>query len=395
MVQIDNIKTLIIKEISGKISPEEKALLDKTLEEHPELNGMYKEMKRRQASSEVEEGLAELKSFNINTVKETVGSQKGRANTKRKVPFIRIAAGIAAALVVTTGIFWWNSSRVEHITLRPTVAENTSANVRLKLSTGEEVDLGRQGQKQLGNVTINNNQHRLSYSQVPESSHAIASIFVPAGKDYTVLLSDGTEIQLNSGSSLTFPLRFATGSREITINGEAYLNVAKRPEQPFIVHLLQKPSDNSSNSPTVRVLGTQFNVNTYDASLVRVSLVEGSVLMKTAVDSVRLKPGLEASCNKGERLVTATFDKDEVLSWRQGIIELKEATLADVFRTLPIWYGVRVAIDDPSLNQKAFTGSLDRNKPVTSFLNNLKFTHDIEYYTKDGVIHIKASLPKK
>src|SRR5690606_32808342 len=100
----------------------------------------------------------------------------------------------------------------------------------------------------------------------------VNTLTVPAGLDYKVHLPDGSEIWMNSTSQLQFPSEFSAATREISIKGEAYLNVAPNKEKPFIVHLPKS---------TVRVLGTEFNVNTYGLNTETVALVKGSVQLNT------------------------------------------------------------------------------------------------------------------
>src|SRR5690606_7411958 len=120
---------------------------------------------------------------------------------------------------------------------------------------------------------------------------------------------------LNSVTELQFPSAFDSLKREIRINGEAYLHIKKDVSRRFIVHL---PGN------TVKVLGTEFNVNSYSANLVKVSLVEGAVVLKSARDSVNILPGLQAKSTGGS-INSQPFDAKKALGWRDGIFYFEKA----------------------------------------------------------------------
>lgn len=202
---------------------------------------------------------------------------------------------------------------------------------------------------------------------------------VPVGKDYRVTLSDGTEIWLNSATTLQFPFKFSGKTREISIQGEAYLEIAEQAGQPFLVH---------TQHGTLQVLGTSFNINDYDSGIVKVSLVEGALRFKTKTKNVAITPGQQAvyAVNKNIRL--QPFEEEEVLAWRSGKYYFIEATLQEIVTVLPRWYGISVVIDNPRLGGERFAGQMDRNKPLTTFLDNLSTTMKLSYYFDKEVLHL-------
>lgn len=199
------------------------------------------------------------------------------------------------------------------------------------------------------------------------------------GLDYMIKLPDGTEVYLNSATVLSFPTAFTGSKREISINGEAFLSVARDARHPFIVHLPHG---------SVEVLGTEFNMNSYDSGVVKVALVGGVVNMKAGGHALALKPGLEGVYRKGE-LYTQPFDKQSTLGWRRGIYYFDNATLEQIISILPRWFGVQVKLDNTDKAGERFTKRIYRNAPITEFLDNLKATMAIQYYIQDEVVHIK------
>ena len=119
------------------------------------------------------------------------------------------------------------------------------------------------------------------------------------------MLSDGTSVQLNADSKIQFPVAFNGRTREVSISGEAYLNVAEDEQRPFVVHL--------PNS-TIQVLGTEFNVNTYSND--KVALVKGAVKLSINNTSVLIKPGYAASYSIEKGIQTGPFNEEELLAWK-------------------------------------------------------------------------------
>jgi ferric-dicitrate binding protein FerR (iron transport regulator) len=304
--------------------------------------------------------------------------------------------------------------------------------VELRLADGSTVDLtATSGKLQKGQLVLDNSNGSLRYhavgplSQAPgastvpgartatgtSSAIGLNTVDVPIAMDYKITLSDSSEIWLNSVSSISFPSTFAADKREITIRGEAYCRIAKHANQPFIIHL---PGN------TVRVTGTEFNVNTYSASGVRVALVNGGVNLVagattvsgvttasgattpsgattvsgttslSAATSVKINPGFQAISTNG-KIEQAPFQADKVLGWRQGIYSFDGADLDEISQVLARWFGTRTQLDDPSLAHKKFAGALYKQRPLSSFLDNFKvISHIDSYFDAKGALHFTA-----
>lgn len=366
-----------MKELAGTISGEEQSYLNQVVSENADAEALRKHLYNKLRTSEVNEAVEDLQNyFSLEVVKEKV-ERKRRSSILR----LRYAAVVTVLLVISASLYLvvWKPSKTENSIVR---AQPDTTGVHLNLSDGQVINLsGDQSQVKAGNITLNNTNKTLTYStSASGSAKGWATLNIPVGKDYKIRLADGTEIQLNSASSLRFPLTFSSSSREITINGEAYLKVAPNASKPFIVHL---------PGSTVQVLGTEFNINTYDSAEVRVSLVQGSVKVKTPGNNSLLKPGFEVVYGKQNETRIRSFDNDNAFSWRTGIQEFKGASLEEVFQVVLRWYGVQViASDNTPLNKRRFTGILDRNKSVETFFEGLKFTHDIDYTMQGDKIYI-------
>lgn len=290
----------------------------------------------------------------------------------------RIAGAAAAAIIVVLGTLLFRDAP-EKMRM-PVVAQKNEA-VELRLANGKKINLSAQQGKVLAeNATLHNKDKTLKYTVSGNEPSGINSVTVPVGMDYKIVLSDGSQVWMNSITRLEFPFRFSNDRREITIHGEAYLEIAKDSKRPFIVHL-----PNSS----VQVLGTAFNVNSYDTSAVKVSLVNGKVNMNANHQSISLSPGNQAIL-KQTNIIKQPFNAKTELSWRNGLYYFEDVSLQQLEPVLNRWFGVRVQVDNIDLKSKSFAGVLDKNQPLAVFLDDLKGISKItSFIDKEGVLHFK------
>ncbi|MCW3467243.1 FecR family protein [Chitinophaga nivalis] len=361
------IEQLIVEELAGVISPEDRDWLHRQIDIDADAHTLYQH-KREILHTEALKQVMRNSPAAINIV---------HRERRRRIRIRRIASwSAAAAILLLAGAYYFSSSFRQPI---PPAALANSKHIILQLSDGHSIDLSEAPQQlKLGAMTLQNTQGYLSYQAV--SSNTMATLQVPPGKDYRLLLPDGSEITLNAASTLQFPLTFTGNTREVTINGEAYMKIAPNAQQPFMVHL--------PNS-TVEVLGTAFNVNTYDRGHVQVALVEGAVRMKTNDKAQLLQPGEEAIYKEGEGVIVRPFDADYTLSWRKGKHIFNDVPLEEVMKVLPRWFGVQVVIDTARHAAMRFTGVIDRYQPVRISLERLKYTSDFDFYIQDNVVHIR------
>ncbi|EDM36708.1 putative transmembrane sensor/regulatory protein [Pedobacter sp. BAL39] len=192
------------------------------------------------------------------------------------------------------------------------------------------------------------------------------------GKISVIKLSDGTVINLNSNSSVRYPKVFKGTHREITLEGEAFFEVAKDKSRPFTV---------SSNGLKTTVLGTRFNVNAYKGNdQIRVALVEGSVSLQIegTEKSILLKPSEMGSFHTSRQsLTTSDFDAEETMAWKEGIISFKHASFEEVARKMNNIYGIRL-INKSNDHHWNYTGQF-RKTDYLSIIQSMCFAKKINY----------------
>lgn len=156
---------------------------------------------------------------------------------------------------------------------------------------------------------------------------------IPFGQMFKLVLSDGTEVYLNAGSRLIYPTRFVRKERIVTLEGEAYFKVAKDKERPFIVQ---------AGRVRTRVLGTEFNISSYSASDVHVTLIEGGVQVDAPGHSKVIMPGQDLCVRKDGSMSVKEVDLHSYIYWRDGYFYFDNLPLVEVLQGIGRWYNVGV-----------------------------------------------------
>ncbi len=220
-----------------------------------------------------------------------------------------------------------------------------------------------------------------------ETDIRYSEIRVPFGQMSQVVLSDGTKIWLNSGTTIRYPEQFAADSRSVTINGEAYFEVAKMAHKPFTVN---------SSDLKIEVLGTSFNISAYQEDQESaVTLVEGKVNAQSldGKSMINLIPGQLATKNKNNsNIAIKEVDTNFYKAWIEGRIFFDDEPLGQIANKLDRWFNVKITFDNEKLKSHRFTGTILKNKPVDQIMQALellapiKFKHEINATGKDRII---------
>lgn len=230
-----------------------------------------------------------------------------------------------------------------------TIALDDIPNGKLAMENGVNIQKNADGQLLYSVTGANGKTDELIYN----------TISTPKGGQYQVSLPDGSLVWLNAASSLSFPVNFTGKERKVSITGEAYFDIKKNKEQPFIVQ---------SGNQEVEVLGTEFNINSYLPGSIRTSLLEGSVrvINTNSHRQVILQPGKQAVLNNQE-ITTNGFNADNVTSWRKGLFSYTNASLNTVMNDFERWYDVEVVYAG-SIPEFDFTGDIPRKLKASQFL---------------------------
>lgn len=199
-------------------------------------------------------------------------------------------------------------------------------------------------------------------------------IEVPLGQMSKIILPDGTTVYLNSGTQLVYSGDFFSGNRKLSLEGEAFFDVAKDQEHPFVV---------STKGLDFKVYGTSFNIQAYpEDKEICTTLIEGSlgILGKSGNELTRLVPGENAIFRMDDRkLEVSQVNLDLYTSWKDGLITFRNEKLKDIARKIERWYNVEIKIKNETLGNETYMGTIMKNKPIDQILEVFSLTSSLNY----------------
>ncbi|WP_316841343.1 FecR family protein [Pedobacter gandavensis] len=300
-------------------------------------------------------------------------------NRTQKARFLwpkAVAAAAAILMILSIGGYFYfqkySSATSTELAVNRNDVDPGGNKATLTLADGSKISLTDAGNGELAKqsgVSISKSKNgELVYSIVASETkqHVFNTISTPRGGVYQVNLPDGTKVWLNAASSIKFPTTFAhLSERKVELEGEAYFEVAKNKKLPFIV---------STEGQQVKVLGTHFNINSYDdEDEVKTTLLEGSVEV-FAGNTMLLKPGQQANVNRigsGNVKVSAA-NIAQVMAWKNGFFHFEKDNLHAVMRQLSRWYDVEV-VYEVDRHDDEFMGDIPRGIKLSEVLKMLSF----------------------
>lgn len=204
----------------------------------------------------------------------------------------------------------------------------------------------------------------------------------PKGRQFQLLLPDGTKVWLNAQSSIRFPTVFVGGDRTVELTGEAYFEVFKDARKPF--HVKVQAHHTGKEGLDVQALGTSFNINAYaDEPIIQATLIEGSVKLQTDNDQEIIVPGQQGVLSsRTDQIDLKKADTERVLAWKNGYFILNGTSIQAVMRQLSRWYDIEVVYKG-DIKGDDFAGEIPRSANLSNVLQMLAYT-DIVHFTVDG-----------
>ncbi len=302
--------------------------------------------------------------------------------------------GAAAASVAVLLAVWFFADRVE--VEEKTLAEAETLvgrrTAELILASGERVELGGNAlniKTEDGRRIAADSCKRLSYREadvegVMEEEPVYNTVRVPGGADYAVELADGTIVRLNCETELRYPVRFVGKERRVYLDGEAFFEVAKNAEMPFIVETKQMQ---------VEVTGTQFDVKAYaEDETMQATLVEGGVEVcayGAGSKPVALIPSQQYVLDVQTRQAEVKkVDVQLYTGWVEGMFVFKNQRLEDVMTMLARWYSVDVFYIGESVKDIRLSANLGRYEHIDKILDIIQETNKIGFSRKGNVVTV-------
>ncbi|NKI27599.1 DUF4974 domain-containing protein [Arenibacter sp. 6A1] len=240
-----------------------------------------------------------------------------------------------------------------------------------------------------GNIIGTQDKSKLVYSNSSKTEKLVYNTLkVPYGKQFDLILSDGTHVFLNSGTSLRYPVAFVKGrERSVFLTGEAFFEVAEDKEHPFIVN---------ANDMEVKVLGTKFNVSHYpEDPNIQTVLVEGSVSLQlkngenSQFGPTILAPGHKGEWRKNENGISVeNVDTNLYTAWVQGKLVFRNTSFKAIRKALERRYNLTIINKNPVLDDQVFDATFDI-ETIEEVLESFGKSYDIAYTIKNNEVIIK------
>jgi transmembrane sensor len=381
-------------------------LLDKymageaTLEEEQQLLNFYGSFNKTSKPGAIDPDLENkmLERLMENVSMTAVSPKKNTAYMWRK-----LSVAAAFLLVSTIAIYFYYNSKVEdpagqfvEINVQNDIAPGANKAI-LTLADGAMISLDDAANgfvASQGNISITKTDEgqivykRRNTGEINSfNAGAINTIQTPKGGRYKISLPDGSKVWLNSASMLRYPTAFTGTERKVSLKGEAYFEIAKK-EIPFRVE---------SNNQIVEVLGTQFNINSYeDEDFIKTTLLEGSVrvILNTPQSSQPnmelLKPGEQSLTNAHQAGIRVeNTDTEKAVAWKNGYFKFKNTPIRDIMREIERWYDVELIYENNIPNDE-FTGFVSNDVKISGVLKILEQSGGIKFTVLGRKIKIKS-----
>lgn len=380
---LNNISELIYKQIIGSITEEEFHELQEWIKSNPKNEDTYRRL--------IDIHFLEKEYYKYKTIEHTrpLEDMKSRIQRERfpkQIRFWKLTSAVAATLLFAVcSITLWNT--FENRSETYTAMENISSQIPdieagktqaiLTLNDGSTISLG-------ADSTVNSQLIARQQSSSQNEAKKINNLTTPRGSEFMVMLEDSTKVWLNAESQLIYPESFDEKERRVKIKGEAYFQVAKDATRPFYVE---------SSGITIRVYGTEFNINAYaEEKEVYTTLVSGSISLQHANESkseLVLTPGHQAIYNKDNKITSVkSVNTEAITSWHNGRFVFEEQTLEQIMKTLARWYNFEYEFDNENIRSTIFKGSAPRYANLSEVLSILEKSGGLKFRAKNNKIII-------
>ncbi len=301
-----------------------------------------------------------------------------------------IGMGVAATLLVLLGFslmkrYYFDTSE----SVKVFAANNLVQEVMLQTAGGRQLALNASTQTEsLDGMGLSLEQSAeekgLIYASAPEAveieTHLLST---PRGQDFKVTLADGSIVWLNAESQLEYPSRFVGKERKVRLIGEAYFQIASNREMPFIVE---------TNNMSTRVLGTEFNLCNYSERDAHVTLIKGSVEVKSPKSKggyVRMAPGEDAQLQPDGSFVLKEVDIDSYVYWKEGFFYFDNTPLVDIMQSIGRWYNINVVFQNPEAMKYRMHYLCDRKGGIEHVVELFNLMRKVKVELKDNTVYVQ------
>ncbi|MGN6416174.1 MAG: FecR family protein [Pseudobacter sp.] len=309
----------------------------------------------------------------------------------------RLAVASAVLFIISVAAFYYfqpdKGKGSDPLTITQSDVSPGISGATLTLANGKQIRLHDAANGELASeagVTISksaNGQLVYSIAGTGREDGAFNTLTTAKGETYQVRLPDGSLVYLNAASSLKYtPSLIENGKRTVQLKGEGYFEISKDLSHPFVV---------KSDAQEVEVLGTHFNVNTYeDEQSGRTTLLEGAVKVSVKEGgSVIIKPGEQAVIN-GTGLKVTQVDAGGEVAWINGDIQFDNKRIEDIMRLIARWYDVEVIYEGDRPDAKWY-GSVSRARNLSQVLRMMEKSREVYFRITGRTVYVTKYQPKE
>jgi len=360
-----DINELADKWLKGTITPEEKTWYEQW---YGSFDDSHTQVSKSTSSVEIGERI-------YNKLDWRIHRPEGKP-IRKIVVYLRLAAAASIILSLSVGGYF---IRHKHFAQQTVQNQHDIApghmQATLTLANGEKIILKKELKGKLaqqGNVVIQNGSgNAITYTSINTAETKVEYNTMSTSKGemspYPLILADGTKVWLNAASSITFPIAFTGKDRSVKITGEVYFEVAHNAATPFTVTV---------KGQTIEDIGTHFNINAYDdESVIKTTLLEGSISVTEGKEKVILKPGQESLIRPASNsIIVKDANLDQAIAWKNGLFDFDHTNIKTVMRQVARWYNVDIEYEG-NVSSKKLTGEMYQSVNASQALQILKYAN--------------------
>lgn len=349
-----------------------------------QLHGLEKDEECFQACVDIAEVVIEMRqkqnTLAINVQKELVDFHNKRLNNNKKkntrILWTAIAGVAATVIVILILRTMMISPEPKLESVKIFEANHAIAQATLQIDDEKEIR-PLKDQKIDYHRTIQTENKEVGKQKVQ-----IHRLSIPRGETFKVVLSEGTEVFLNSDSRLVYPTVFKGKERIVSLEGEAYFKVSKDVEHPFIV---------KTGNVQVRVLGTEFNVRGYSPADVRITLITGKVAVSDTcgTHNVEMEPGQSAQLSTDGTFAVSEVNIESFLYWKEGFFYFDDIPLADMMKEIGRWYNIDIEFRNSKIMDLRMHFFANRHQDIFNLIELLNRMERVHAYFETGKLIIE------
>ena len=385
-MEFDRLKKIIVKDILGSASGEERRLLDEWRNQSEEHQRLYEKLV---SGSFLEKAVSDnnkaLRRWEWKRLEARIVRRRGRS--VRLIRFRVVAAVCILALGIGAVGLWSNSRQDRGGSPLAGSIRVGSPKAIVELAGGQQFLFNKDTTLRLEaqGIQLVSSRDTLDIIQpviAGERGEEYNVVRIPHGGEYITRLPDGSVVHLNAGSELKVPVYFGTESREVWLRGEGFFEVVHRENLIFTVH---------TDKADISVLGTEFDVRAYtDEKEVVTTLVQGAVGVSSGRTYDRLKPGEQARiAGKGDVRV-AEVDIYPFIAWKNGRMVFENERLEKIMAELQRWYDFELFYADPDVKEMHFTIDILKYEEISKVLNLMERMNKVKFTQKGRTVVVNS-----